>query len=112
MATLDPDQILLSAVTFGEIQRGIEITRGTNAAKSKEIEEWLDLGLAAFTVLPMDGEAFREHARLVHGKSRAAYDDVMIAATARVRALTVATRNLSDFQDLKVKVYNPFEYKD
>ena len=36
-------------------------------------------------------------------------EDAMIAATAKVHRLTVATRNVSDFDDLGVELRNPFD---
>ena len=56
----------------------------------------------------MDGAALREWARLMHGKSDALYEDAMIAATARIHGLTVATRNERDFHNLGVPIVNPF----
>ena len=73
-----------SAVTVGEIQAGIEITREQDEPKAKEIEAWLDRVLAAYGVLPMDAPAFREWARLMHRRSDTMSEDAMIAATAIV----------------------------
>jgi hypothetical protein len=59
-------------------------------------------------VLGMDSLCFREWARLMEGKSDYFLEDAMIAATARVHALTVATRNEDDFVLLAVELINPF----
>lgn len=99
----------LSAVTLGEIQSGIELTREQNPAKASEISSWADLVSASFSVLPMDGNTFREWARLMHRKPGALYEDAMIAATARVHDLTVVTRNVGDFTGFGVALLNPFE---
>ncbi|MGH6961554.1 MAG: PIN domain-containing protein, partial [Dongiaceae bacterium] len=41
-----PDEhLFLAAVTFGELQRGMEITRERDPAKAEVIEAWID-GLA------------------------------------------------------------------
>jgi toxin FitB len=58
--------------------------------------------------LPMDALCFREWARLMTGKSDTLVEDAMIAATARVHGLTVATRNERDFTALGVALLNPF----
>lgn len=99
----------LSAVTLGEIQAGIELTREQDAAKAAEIEAWADLVAASYNVLPMDAETFRAWARLMHGKSDTYYEDAMIAATAIVHKLTIVTRNVADFAQFDVRLVNPFE---
>lgn len=108
LESLDDAQLFLSAVTLGEIQAGIEITREQDAEKAGDIEAWLDMVAGAYNVLPMDAAVFRAWARLMHRKSDTLYEDAMIAATAKVNGLTVATRNVADFKALGVEVFNPF----
>lgn len=98
----------ISAVTIGEIQTGIELTREQDETKAAEIELWLELVSGSYNVIPMDASAFRIWARLTHGTSATLYEDAMIAATARVHKLTVVTRNVAHFKLLGVNVVNPF----
>jgi hypothetical protein len=105
----EENDLHLSAVTLGEIQAGIELTREQDAGKAAEIEQWLELVAASYNVLPMDAEAFRAWARLMHRRSDTLYEDAMIAATAAVHHLTVVTRNVADFAGFGVEVLNPFE---
>jgi predicted nucleic acid-binding protein len=58
----------------------------------------------------MDNICFREWARLMDRKPASLSEDAMIAATARVYGLVVATRNERDFGQLDVRVINPFKY--
>lgn len=102
-------ELHLSAVTLGEIQAGIELTRDQDASKAAEIEAWLELVAQSYNVLPMDGATFRAWSRLMHRRSDTLYEDAMIAATAVVHNLTVVTRNVADFAHFDVRVLNPFE---
>lgn len=108
MSSVDDAQLFVSAVTLGEIQAGIELTREQDPAKAAELEGWLDLVAGAYNVLPMDAAVFRAWARLMHRKSDTLYEDAMIAATAKVHRLTVVTRNAADFQALGFEVLSPF----
>jgi len=110
LESLNDSQLYLSAVTLGEIQAGIELTREQHPDKAKELEAWQELVAGAYNVLPMDAVAFRAWARLMHRKSDTLYQDAMIAATAKVNGLTVATRNVADFDALGVAVFNPFDF--
>ena len=104
-----PDERLhLSAVTLGELQAGVEITRERDPAKAQAIEAWLEQVAGTLNVLPMDGGAFRVWARLMHRRSDELIEDAMIAATAIVHNLIVVTRNARDFEPLGVKTLNPF----
>ena len=105
---LQVDQIYLSAVTIGELQTGVELARRQDPAKAAEIELWVDQLAESLQVLSMDAACFREWARLMQGKTERLIEDVMIAATARIHQLTVATRNVRDFKQLDVQVVDPF----
>jgi predicted nucleic acid-binding protein len=105
-----PEEIAIPAVVIGEIQDGAEITRKQDHMKATEIEAWLDYIMTNFSVLPMDGRMFREWARIMAGKPDELSGDAMIAATARVLRLIVATRNVKDFKPFNVEVFNPFGY--
>jgi len=101
------DQLFISALTLGELQAGAELTRKQDREKAEDIEAWIDQISEAYEVIPMDGSMFREWARLMEGRSDDLLEDAMIAATARVRRLTVATRNVRDFKGLSMEALNP-----
>ena len=111
LQSVPDNELFISALTLGELQAGVERTRRQNAEKAASIEAWIDQIAEAYEVIPMDVPAFREWARLMEGKSDYLFEDAMIAATARIRRLTVATRNTRDFQSLSVKLFNPFDWK-
>jgi predicted nucleic acid-binding protein len=105
---LDEAQLFISAVSVGEIQSGIELTREQDPAKADELERWLEQVASSLQVLPLDAACFRQWARLMHRKSDTLMEDALIAATAQVHRLTIATRNEADFAALGVGVLNPF----
>jgi hypothetical protein len=105
---VDDRHLHVSAVTLGEIQAGIEITRTRDAQKAAEIEAWVDQVASAWNVLAMDAAAFRLWAKLMHGRSDALIEDAMIAATAKLHGLTIVTRNVRDFRDFAMDLFNPF----
>jgi predicted nucleic acid-binding protein len=105
------DQLFISALTLGELQAGAERTRRQDQEKAEAIEAWIDQLSEAYEVIPMDADMFREWARLMERKSDDLLEDAMIAATARVRRLTVVTRNVRDFKPLAVEILNPFALK-
>ena len=103
------DRLFVAAVTVGEIQAGIEITRERDIEKAAEISRWLETIVADYNIVPMEALDFREWARLKHRKPANLFMDAMIAAMARIRRMTVATRNIRDFSIFEVDTYNPFE---
>jgi toxin FitB len=110
LETVDDSDLFISAVTIGEIQAGIEITRKQDPEKAEALEAWLDQVANSFSLLAMDAKIFRAWAKLMHGRSDSVIQDAMIAATAEVHGLVVVTRNVRDFEGLGVRVFDPFGY--
>ncbi len=94
---------------MGELQFGIERARHQDPSKASEIGRWADQIAASFQILPMDTLCFREWGRFRDRKTDVLLEDAIIAATARVHRLTVATRNERDFEQLSVQIFNPFK---
>ncbi|MGH6719896.1 MAG: type II toxin-antitoxin system VapC family toxin [Alphaproteobacteria bacterium] len=108
LAGVADEHLHVSAVTLGELQAGVEITREHDPAKAAMIEAWIDQVAMSWNVLPMDVRAFRRWARLMHRRSDTLIEDAMIAATALVHGLTVVTRDVRDFQPFAVPTLDPF----
>ena len=106
--TADAD-LHLSAVTLGELQAGVEITREQDPEKAAEIEAWIDLVARTWNVLPLGERICRTWARLMHRRSGDVLVDALIAATALEHHLVVVTRNVRDFAPLGVQTLNPFK---
>lgn len=105
--TWDED-LHICAVTIGEIQAGVEITREGDAARAAEIEAWQEQDSQTYNIISMDGPAFRTWVRLMHRRTDDLIKDAMIAATAAVHGLIVVTRNVGDFASFGVRTLNPF----
>lgn len=109
-AALDPDDILLSVVTVGEIRREIEGVRRRDPAAARALERWLRRVLAdhADRILAVDLPVAEEWGRL-NVPDPLPVIDGLLAATAKVHGLTLATRNVKDVARSGVDVVNPFE---
>ncbi len=105
---IDDRALYLSAVTLGEIQAGIEITREQDAIKAVALEQWADQVAASFNILAADDVIFRAAAKILHRKQAALNEDALIAATAQIHRLEIVTRNTRDFTALGFTSINPF----
>lgn len=109
-AALDPDAILLSVVTIGEIRKGIENVRRRDAAAARALERWLRRVLRDHRdrILAVDLPVAEEWGRL-NVPDPVPVIDGFLAATAKVHGLTLATRNVKDVARSGAEVVNPFE---
>lgn len=102
--------LFISAITVGELRRGVERIRNRKDIEQAQIlEKWLTALVEEYDefILP-----FTKDESQIWGKLRASHPenalDKQIAATAMVYDLTVVTRNEIDFKKTGVKVLNPF----
>ena len=104
-----PSDLYLSVVTIAEIRRGAIQVGKKDPAFANRIDAWLDTTVGAFSdrIVPIGVSVARVWGALQASAGHGG-EDVMIAATALDRNLTVVTRNTSDFVRLGVKVENPF----
>lgn len=108
--TLDPEAIVLSVLTIGEIRRGIENVRRRDPVAAKALERWLRRLLAEHgeRILPVDLPVAEEWGRL-NVPDPPPVIDALLAATAKVHALTLVTRNVKDVARTGVELMNPFD---
>ena len=101
--------LFLSVVTLGEVEKGIANVAPRDPAFAKRLVVWLDEVLRRFAtrILPIDIATARRWGRLAaaHGHGGA---DLLIAATALERGLTVATANTRHFERTGVELIDPF----
>lgn len=103
------DRQAISVLTLGEIRKGIEQLRGKDSHQAETLDLWL-LDLTQRykeDILPVCEAVSDEWGRL-NMKRTLPVIDGLLAATARVYGLTIATRNISDFEGVGVTVVNPF----
>ena len=105
-----PDSLFLSAVTIGEIERGIVRQRAADPAFADALATWLGglVTIYAERILPLDVRSARRWGEL---GGRLGHDgaDLMIAATAIEHGMIVVTRNARHFVPTGVAVENPYD---
>jgi predicted nucleic acid-binding protein len=109
-AALDDSDIYVSVLVLGEIRKGIERARQNDPSQARSLETWLSAVQHSFAdhVLPVDRLVADEWGRM-SAKRPVPSVDALLAATAKVHRMTLATRNLADVADLGADVVNPFE---
>ncbi|MGO8951957.1 MAG: type II toxin-antitoxin system VapC family toxin [Rhodomicrobium sp.] len=108
---LHPEDLFLSVITILEIEAGALMIERRDKAQGVVLRSWIDdRVLPAFEgrILPVDTAIAQRCARL-HVPDPRAERDSLIAATALVHRLKVATRDVADFRPMGVDVFNPWE---
>ena len=108
-ADLADEEIFLSVLTIGEIRRGIESVRRRDSNSAAALDRWLaSLSEAhAERILSVDQAIVEEWGRM-NVPDPLPVVDGLLAATARVLDLTLATRNVSDVEGTGVDLLDPF----
>jgi predicted nucleic acid-binding protein len=105
-----PDSVYLSALTLGEIMRGVTLRQKTDPPTAQRLGEWLDRLRRdhADRILPITDRIALEWGRIAALRPRGDVDG-LIAATAVVHDLILVTRNVRDFEDTRVALVNPWD---
>lgn len=108
-ADIADEQIFLSVLTIGEIRRGVEGARRRDPDSAASLDSWLARLSEAHRdrILPIDRAIAEEWGRLSVPDPLPVIDG-LLAATARVLGLTLATRNVTDVESTGVALFNPF----
>jgi len=108
-AEIAAEEIYLSALTVGEIRKGIESIRRRDEERAQALDAWLGelLESHADRILPVD-EVIAEVWGRFNVPDPLPVLDSLLAATASVHGLTLVTRNLKDVERTGVECLNPF----
>lgn len=102
--------LFLSVVTLLELRLGIALKARKDEAAGAVLLDWYERTVKptfAGRILGVD-ERIAERCALLHVPVTRPYRDSLIAATAAEHGLSVATRNVADFEALGVEVVNPW----
>lgn len=109
---LSPGQLFISAITVLELETGVLLVERRDPQQGAMLRTWLDghvLPSFAGRILAVDSAVAQRCAGL-HVPDPRAERDALIAATALVHGMTVATRNTADFSATGVALVNPWAY--
>mgnify|MGYP000863800233 FL=1 len=109
--TEDAESFFISAITILELERGVLGIQRRDAAQGARLRACLENHVRpefVGRILPIDDQIAMRCAHL-HIPDRRNEVDALIAATALVHGLTVATRNVRDFEGTGVVVVNPWQ---
>jgi predicted nucleic acid-binding protein len=108
--SVDAADLHLSVLVLGEIQRGIERLRRRDGRQAAVLQRWLGQLRRDYAdrILPVTADIAEEWGRLNVPDPVPTIDGLM-AATAKVRGLTLVTRNTADLARTGVRLLNPFE---
>ena len=109
-----PRELFVTAVTEAEVRTGIALLpEGRRRRGLAEACERSFGSLFAGRVLPFDSDAARAYAEIVAARRvlgrPVSQADGQIAAIARSRGMAVATRNIRDFEDMGIDVFDPWD---
>lgn len=107
--------LLLSSITIAEICYGLRILPIGQRRQLLEtkFEQFITEGFAG-RIITFDESAARAYAEIMGTRKEKgrpmSLPDGQIAAIAQVNQFTLATRNITDFEDCGIQLINPFNY--
>lgn len=112
IASAGSQNIFVSALTFGELRRGLVQLQNRKPDEAARLSVWIDDLWLMFRsrTISIDTQVAEQWGVLSSDRSRPPID-TLIAATAMVHGLTLVTRNIQDFNDLPVSLFNPWQAK-
>jgi predicted nucleic acid-binding protein len=107
--SVPPNDVHVSVITLGEIEKGIEKVRAADPEYASALDRWLQTVLDNYAdrIIDVDVSIARRWGVLGHSHGHAPVD-AMLAATAIERGLVLVTRNVRDIERTGVRWLNPF----
>ena len=102
--------VFISVITIGEMLYGAHLVRKRDPVKAMQIDAWCAETKKEFEthIIGVDLKIMEQWAKIAAVRTIPAFDAVL-AATAKVHNLIVATRNTADFDGTGVLLFNPFD---
>lgn len=110
VASKEPQQLFLSAITILEIDMGILAIDRRDTKQAAALRKWRDdyiFPSFEHRILDVTLAVCRRCAEL-HIPNKRPDRDAFVAATGLVHNMTIVTRNVADFKDTRVKLLNPW----
>ncbi len=106
-------QLFLSVISAAEVRSGIaKAEREGATTKAQRLKEWWESieYLYAQKLLPFDLSCAHAAGQILDDARahQPGFEDIAIAATAKVHSFTVLTRNMRHFEPLGVRALDPF----
>ena len=102
--------LFLSVLTLGELRKGVALKRRVDPLAASDLGTWVEGIATNFTdrILPIDTAIALRWGELSAGRSLPVID-MLIAATALSRDLTLVTRNTRDFESSGALLLDPWQ---
>jgi toxin FitB len=109
ISKIPDDQLFMSAISLGELTRGLARQDSLNPAFANVLRLWLDMteGFFETRILPYEKRTAQIWGELSARLGNTSLD-LMIAATALEHGAIVVTRNVRHFAPTGVEIINPF----
>lgn len=110
-ASVDADELFISALVLGEIRKGIEKLRAREAERAESLDRWLTALETDYRdrIVGVDAAVADAWGRMSARRPTPVIDS-LLAATAAVHGLILVTRNEDDVAELGARVLNPFTF--
>ena len=104
-----PGSLYVSVLTLGEIAKGIAVLEMRDAPRALSVAQWLNQIRVEYgrQVISIDGTIAELWGRLSASRTLPVIDG-LLAATALVHGMKLATRNVRDLKDTGVAVFDPW----